>query len=452
MYSKLLVIIFLISSVTINAQVSTNSPYSSQGIGDASFYGNAFMSGLGGASTALIDSSQTNLMNPSSYSHLAKQLPMFSVGIMHRQNRFSSNGAETEGNYTGITHMALVVPFANRFGLAFGLKPFSRKGYEINNAEVVGGDSVFYDYTGSGEIQEFLLGFSAKIIQRRNHSFTLGVNGKHYFGRLDNTRKTYIKSNTFGQVGGMDQRFMRAKALGYEIGANYRYNPSRKHYFTLGLTYRPEQNLNFTQSQSRIFYNTGFTDINNYDTIIQPVDVDGKVTTPDKFSAGITYEFLPLKDTSSRNSKLPKLLFTGEYTLENWSNYRESFGNTTTNPNFMNSSSVRLGLEFTPHRNVTNRSAYVKFYDVFSYRLGAYSVNTPYSVDGEQLVDKGVSFGIGVPIVLNRAVSTVNFSANYGVQDGNGNPNVIKENYYGFNLGINIAPSYDRWFRKYKLD
>jgi hypothetical protein len=69
-----------------------------------------------------------------------------------------------------------------------------------------------------------------------------------------------------------------------------------------------------------------------------------------------------------------------------------------------------------------------------------------------QLVDKGVSFGIGVPIVLNRAVSTVNLSANYGVQGGNGGPNVVKENYYGFNLGINIAPSYDRWFRKYKLD
>jgi len=451
MYSKLLVVLFLLSCTFLRAQVSTNSPYSSQGIGDVSFYGNAFMSGLGGASTALIDSSQTNLFNPSSYSHMAQQLPMFSVGVMNRQNRFSSNGRETQGSFTGITHMALVVPFANRFGLAFGLKPYSRTGYEINNAEVINGDSIFYDYEGSGEIQEFLLGFSAKIINKRNHSFTIGVNGKHYFGRLDNTRKTYLKDNTFGQIGGMDQRFMRARALGYEVGANYRYNPNKKHYFTLGLTFRPQQNLNFTQSKSRIFF-FGLTNTSDYDTIIHPVDVEGYVTSPDRFSAGLTYEFLPVKDTSSRNSKLPKLLFTGEYTLENWSNYRESFGVTTTSPNFMNSSSIRLGLEFTPHRNASNRSAYVKFYDMFSYRLGAYSVNTPYSVDGIQLVDKGVSFGIGVPIVINRAVSTVNISANYGVQDGKGSPNVIKENYYGFNLGINIAPSYDRWFRKYKLD
>jgi hypothetical protein len=168
------------------------------------------------------------------------------------------------------------------------------------------------------------------------------------------------------------------------------------------------------------------------------MEVKGEVTSPDKFSTGLTYEFLPIKDSTSRNSKLPKLLFTAEYTLESWANYRESFGNTTSNPNFKNSSSIRLGLEFSPHRQVTDRSAYIKFYDRFQYRFGAYSVNTPYSVDGVQLVDKGVSFGIGVPIVLNRAVSTVNLSANYGVQDGNG--------------GINIAPSYDRWFRKYKLD
>jgi hypothetical protein len=451
MYSKLLVILFLLSGVTLSAQVSTNSPYSSQGLGDASFYGNAFMSGLGGASTALIDSSQINLMNPSSYSHLAKQLPMFSVGINHRRNTFTSNGAETQGSYTGITHMALVIPFANRFGLAFGLKPYSRRGYEVNNSEVINGDSIFYDYKGSGEIQEFLLGFSAQIIQKRNHSLTVGLNGKHYFGRLDNTRKAYLKDNNIGEIGGMDQRFMRAKALGYEIGANYRYNPSKKHYFTFGLTYRPQQNLNFTQSESRIYF-IGFTDLNKYDTLVQPMDVKGEVTSPDKFSTGLTYEFLPIKDSSSRNSKLPKLLFTAEYTLENWSNYRESFGGVVSSPNFMNSSSIRLGFQYTPHRLVADRSAYAKFYDKFSYRLGAYSVNTPYSVDGEQLVDKGVSFGIGVPIVLNRAVSTVNISANYGVQDGNGSPNVIKENYYGFKLGINIAPSYDRWFRKYKLD
>lgn len=451
MYSKLLVILFLLSGIAINAQVSTNSPYSSQGIGDASFYGNAFMSSLGGASTALIDSSQTNLMNPSSYSHLAKQLPMFSVGIMHRQNRFSTNGIESKGNFTGITHMALVIPFANRFGLAFGLKPFSRTGYDINNSQVINGDSIFYDYEGSGEVQEFILGFSSQIIKKRNHSFTIGVNGKHYFGRLQNTRKAYMKDNNFGEVGGMDQRFMRARAFGFEAGANYRFNPNKKHYFTLGLTYRPQQDLNFTQSQSRIYY-LGFTNTSSYDTIVNPVDVDGKVTSPDKLSAGLTYEFLPVKDSTARNSKLPKLLFTAEYTLENWANYRESFGNTTSSPDFKNSNSIRLGLEFSPHRQVTDRSAYIKFYDRFQYRVGAYSVNTPYSVDGVQLVDKGVSFGIGVPIVLNRAVSTVNISANYGVQDGNGGPNVVKENYYGFNLGINIAPSYDRWFRKYKLD
>ncbi|MEX2483516.1 MAG: hypothetical protein WED10_03100 [Brumimicrobium sp.] len=451
MKSRLLVVFLLINGLYLNAQISTNNPYSSQGIGDASFYGNAYMTGMGGASTALIDSSQTNLMNPSSYSHLAKQLPLFSLGIAHRENTFSSGDAAFKGRVTGITHMSLIIPFANRLGLAFGLKPFSRMGYEINNAEVVNEDSIFYDYEGSGEIQEFNLGFSVKIVDRRKHSFTIGANGKHYFGRVENLRRAYIINSSGVQIGGLEQKFLRARAIGYELGMNYVFKPSREHYFTLGATYRPEQQLTFNKSEARIFY-SGYTNTNSYDTIIQPVATKGKVTIPDKISTGITYEYMPVSDSATRRSKLPKLLFTGEYTIENWSKYREIFGENVENPGFNNSTALRFGFEYSPHRIANDRSTFVNFYDKFSYRLGAYTVDTPYKFDDQTVVNRGVTVGIGIPIVINRAVSTVNISANYGEQGVNGNPNAVNETYYGFNLGINIAPSYDRWFNKYKLD
>lgn len=86
-----------------------------------------------------------------------------------------------------------------------------------------------------------------------------------------------------------------------------------------------------------------------------------------------------------------------------------------------------------------------------SYRLSAYSVALPYMQDNFQAQDVGITFGIGLPVVLNRAVSSINFSLNYGNR-GTEATNGINEQYFGVGLGFNIAPSYDRWFRKYQLD
>src|SRR5690554_6534279 len=201
MYRSLLVALFFVISGNALVQINTNSPYSTRGIGDVGFYGNAYVNGLGGAATALTDSSQTNLYNPSTYSLVAKQLPLFTMGINHTEKSFSSNGASSKTRYTGITHFGLVIPFAKRLGIAAGLKPLSRKGYEVNQYEIVEGDSIFYNYVGEGNIQELLLGFSANILNRRKQSLSLGVNGKYHFGKISNKRRTYISSSA-GEAGG----------------------------------------------------------------------------------------------------------------------------------------------------------------------------------------------------------------------------------------------------------
>src|SRR5690554_2314575 len=154
MYRSLLVTLFIVISGNALVQISTNSPYSSRGIGDVGFYGNAYISGLGGAATALADSSQTNLHNPSTYSLTAKQLPLFSIGVNHFEKTFSNNGMESKGRFSSITHMSLVLPFANRFGLADGLKRLIRVGYEIIDGELHKGVSILYMYCVSGVIKE----------------------------------------------------------------------------------------------------------------------------------------------------------------------------------------------------------------------------------------------------------------------------------------------------------
>lgn len=450
MFRSLLVTLFIVISGNALVQISTNSPYSSRGIGDVGFYGNAYTSGLGGAATALTDSSQTNLFNPSTYSLTAKQLPLFSMGVTHVEKRFSSNGIESNGRFSGLTHMALVVPFGERFGIAAGLKPFSRRGYEVNSNEVIDGDSIFYDYTGDGDIQEFILGFSANLLDLRKQSLSIGVNGKYYFGKLNNERRAYRSINAI-ESGGMDIQSIRANDLGVEFGLNYDYRLSPTHSFRVAGVFRPGMDMNFEKSQTRIHFGNYYNQA-SYDTLVNTGAIDGVVFLPTKTSVGLTYTFTPQNDSTSKSSKLPSLMVTMEYSMEDWSNYNERFNGINQTGQYVNSTSYRVGVEFVRHRISADRSAYINVFDKMRYRIGAYSVNTPYEVNGEQLIDQGFTAGIGFPIVMNRAVSTLNISGSYGTMGGNGGSAVVKESYYGFNLGINIAPGYDRWFRKYKLD
>lgn len=451
MYRSLVVAFLILFSGVALSQTSTNSPYSSRGIGDVGYYGDAYTSALGGAAVALTDSSQVNLQNPSTYSLLAKQLPLFSVGVNHYQKWFSSpDSPSSRGQFTGISHMALVVPFGKRFGMAGGLKPFSRTGYEINDHTKVQSDSIFYTYKGRGEIYEALLGFSVNVLDAHKHSLSIGVNGKIYFGRIENERKAFkiVKNN---DQGGMDIKATRARGLGVDIGVNYNYRPTLEHSIRVAGTYRPGLNTNFDKSQTRIFF-SNYSNQATYDTIINSGATKGTIYVPSKTNLGFSYVYTPLNEGKSGESKLMSLTVAFDYSMEDWANYEERFDNEISAGQYVNSSAYRLGVEITPHRFPMDRGTTLNYLHKISYRLGAYFVSTPYEINGLQLVDKGVTAGFGFPFVMNRAVSTVNLSVNYGTLGNKNATTGLKENYLGFNLGINIAPGYDRWFRKYKLD
>lgn len=450
MFRVFLLTFFIFLAGNAFVQSNTNTPYSARGIGDVSFYGDAYASALGGAVTALADSSQTNLFNPSTYSILAKQLPLFSLGMNHYQKQFSNMGLKSKGQFTGITHMAIVVPFGNRFGAAAGLKPFSRSGYTINDYDIVQGDSIFYDYNGKGDIQEFLLGFSANLIDASKHSLSLGVNGKYYFGRVSKERKAYRVSKDI-EAGGMDINALHANGFGVELGMNYNYRPTTEHNIRVAGVYRPGLDLNFSRSETRVFFGN-YNEKMTYDTILNIDSEKGAVYIPSKISLGFTYTYSPFDETKLGSRKRPSFMLAFDYSAEDWSNYQEDFESSIRSGQYTNSNSYRLGLEFIPHNMSLDHSAYINYFDKVSYRVGAYYVNSPYVFNGEQMKDRGVTAGLGFPFVMGRAVSTVNISANYGVLGQDSNPGMVKDSYFGFNLGINIAPGYDRWFKKYRLD
>ena len=152
MYIKLLTFIFIGFALSTNAQKFSNSPFSSYGIGEFGGLENAIFSGMGNTSVSNLDSTILNVSNPSSYASLAHGQPLFSTGISSRFSEFKSSDALSNSKYIGIEQFALVIPFAKKLGLAFGLKPFSRTGYDFYDLQTINSQQEMkYIYRGSGE-------------------------------------------------------------------------------------------------------------------------------------------------------------------------------------------------------------------------------------------------------------------------------------------------------------
>lgn len=452
MFRQILIVTLLLLSITAQAQVGSSSPYSSLGFGSTRFYGNAYLMGLGGAATALNDSSQVNSYNPTTYSLIASQRPLFSLGLNHYETQLlGANGGQTNGRFTGITHLEIAIPFGNRFGLAFGLKPFARRGYSINDYDLVSGDTIHYLYNGKGAIYDVFLGFSANIIEDNHHTLTAGFNAMYLFGRTENDRRAYTIGSDDTEAGGLNTKALQAKSFDAEFGLNYNYRPNLEQSFRISGVYRPGINGNFNQSNTRVYY-SDFLTLSSYDTVVYSGDVKGKVYIPSKLSVGFTYVYTPSNDSTFKRAKYPSYLFTFEYSQEDWSGYNEQFNGATTLGNYADKSSFRFGFEYSPYRFSFRRSNYNGFFSRLKYRVGAYWIHSPYQTGGKQLVDKGVTIGFGIPLLMHRSVSTLNLSFNYGEMGGGAGSNAFKERYYGVNIGFNIAPGYDKWFQKYKLD
>ena len=82
-----------------------------------------------------------------------------------------------------------------------------------------------------------------------------------------------------------------------------------------------------------------------------------------------------------------------------------------------------------------------------SYRAGYRMTNSYISVNGEQLKNFGITFGLGLP--LNRySGSTLGFSVELG-KNGTTRNNLIEENYAIITLNLSL---HDKWFYKRKFD
>jgi hypothetical protein len=443
MLVKILLISLALSPLLLNGQTNTNNPYSSRGIGEINPLTHSIFGALGNVSTALIDSAQLNPENPSSYSFLGKGQPIFSIGLASTFSKFQESTTTSSSHFLSINYLTLGMAVNKRFGICFGLKPYASTGYQLQNKQISGKDTLNYTYTGSGGFSNAYFGLAFKLITHHRHHLSLGSNLGYIFGTNSNEITTTMSTSI---LGGIRDRSLQIKALNLDFGASYLYRIASDHDLVLGMTYTPSQSFSSIYNNTLI-YALNTNNILGNDTL-QNISLKGNLKTSSTLTFGFKYDFTKKNKEINNSNKSPQLQLSADIKLTDWNTYSNSF----TNETFKNTIQYGLGFQFAPHFDFLDRSKDINLIHRMKYRIGGVYQTLPWSDQQIQLTNKALTFGLGIPIINQFSSSSINLSCLYG-QRWNGLETSLKENYFSFNFGVNITPaSYERWFKKNKID
>lgn len=450
MRNQFFLAITLFLGLFVSAQNTSNSPYSSFGLGELGGMDHAVFSSLGNTNITLADSTVFNFYNPSSYSTIGQGQPIFSLGVSSRLSTYSESGINSKSNISGIQHFGMAFSFAKRFGLAFGLKPYSRRGYDFSSGTEVNGDSLYHFYSGTGGINEVFLGFSARVLDFKGAQLSIGTNLGYLFGKVTNTRKSgLVTSGSNVYTGGASQQELKVSSFHYELGLNYTQRINENNSISLAATYDPFQKIRGSYEEGR-YYTTDIHNLELYDTLSFNDTASGNVTTVPTYSVGLSYNLNFKGRKGSTNELNSTIGFHLSYSGSDWTKYENGYDATFTNA-FLSTSRYTFGIQYIPETGFINNKSKTKFMARIRYRAGTYYYTLPYETSGKQVTDFGTTFGFGIPIVIQNSLSSINLGVAIGKR-GIGDENALTERYYGINFGISIAPGTDRWFVKRKLN
>jgi hypothetical protein len=217
---------------------------------------------------------------------------------------------------------------------------------------------------------------------------------------------------------------------------------------TISAVYAPSQSFNATFTEE-LYTAANINTLSTYDTL-DFVQTDGKAKLGIESKYGLSYQ-LSLPDWKRKTRVLhPQLTFLASYTSIAASSH--DFPNLSPWNN-LSASKFGLGLQFKPEAKLYENVSTLKFMEKISYRIGAYSSLLPYStVAGTQYNEQALTAGFGMPILAQQGLSSLNLSLVFGKRGVN-EPGYTSEEFFSFNFGLVVSPSsFDRWFRKRKLD
>lgn len=415
MTKRLILIVFILFSVITTAQERTSSPYSFYGIGMTTFKGTVENQSMGGLSF-LSDSIHLNLRNPASYGKLG--LTTYTLGGSHKVSEVMTDEESGTTNTTSLDYLAIGIP-TGKFGFGFGLIPYTAVGYDILEANESAGTVT--RFSGKGGITKVFLSGGYEV----NDNISLGVNVDYNFGNIQNKNIFIREGLEFGS-----REINRSDVSGFTFTFGLEYERMLKEglQFNFGAYYSPEADLksqNERELATIIFSNTGL----DVPVDARQIDLEnGDLTVPSSFTVG------------SGIGK-PKKWFLGvEYTGSEASDFsNRSFA--LQGATYNKSNSYKAGGYYIPNYN-----SLTSYFSRIVYRGGLRFDETGLNLDGEDINEFGISFGVGLP--AGRTFSNINLGFEYG-QRGTKDSGLVLEDFFNARISLSLN---DRWFVKRKFE
>ncbi len=434
MIKRLSLVFAIITAISGSAQQKgTTSPYSFFGLGSLTFDGTAENRSMGGIST-YSDSIHFNFRNPASYT--GENLKIVGYNNESRPIKFTVGGSASRDNLKSSTdefrqgtatfdYIGMSFP-VGKFGIGFGLLPFSSVGYEL---ESINEDNLITNrFEGEGGLNKTFLGLAYHVSKNLN----VGVDVSYNFGDITNNAFGifYDDENVLLQTQTRETNISKLSGLSYNFGVTYTPMLTDKLQLHTSFTFAPSSNITSKNERSLatvlLQANADEIEINSLDVNLEALNLDQTQLT------------LPSKTSIGAGIGQPRKWFVGvDYSLlktSEYSNRTFEVGNST----FEDGYNLAVGGFFVPkYRSFS-------YWNRITYRAGAHIENTGLVINNEQINEFGMSFGLGLPL---RDLSNVNIGFEIG-QRGTTKAGLVQENFLNLKLSLSIN---DRWFVKRKF-
>jgi hypothetical protein len=422
MRNKLLILlsIFFLPFIAYGQKL-VNSPYSRFNIGTIEPAGSFKSQGMGGVSIGMRDNLNIYFSNPASYSSLDTNSFVFDFGMDYAVNKLSNGSSHYSSDDMNFDHIMLGFPLAKGWGFAAGIIPFSNGYYNLQSivkSTDPGYDPLTGEYTtthkGEGGFNNAFAGTGIKL-----GNFSVGVNMSILFGEVSRSNQFFL-NDYYNVYHNSSSERLQVSGLNFDYGLQYSAAIKKDYFFNAGLSFTSAKKYKYSYDQLK----TRYTTYSTTDTLSFSSDNSGKLTLPGTMRAGISF------------GKINKFTAGLDYVETKWSKAKlpGETGYTADSKSFI------LGLEYTPDKFSNNA-----FLKRMSYRIGAHTGDSYFIYEGHQLKEKGLSFGIGVP--MRRTFSRANLFFDYTKRSGAAP--LHTENVFTVGASINI---YDFWFVQRKYD
>lgn len=424
MIKRLIAIVafIVLGNITATAQVGTASPYSFYGIGSLKFQGTMENRAMGGLSL-YPDSLSLSIQNPASLGEL--NMTNYSVGATFTRLNLESDFGDETAKSASFDYLTLGFPISRKLGVSFGLLPYTSVGYAIQSITGEDGSQELTRLEGEGGMNKVFVAFGYEITK----NLSIGARGSYDFGKIDNS---IINSVQGVELGTKEINSSSLSGLDYTIALNYSQPLKNDYVLYSTVQYTPEAKISSTNDryfQTISIYDNGFEDVREeYDVDLDALGLaETDVTLPSRGTFGL--------GVGKRNV----WFFGGEYEYVNTSNLSNPFLSVN-GVAYQDGSEFRFGGMFTP-----DYDSYSSYFKRTTYRAGVKFQNTGMIINGEEVNDFGISFGVGLPV---GKISKLNLGLEIGSR-GTTNSSLIQENYVNFRVGLSLL---DRWFIKNRIN